>query len=179
MQTAPPCALWVFLIITVSASVYYAAVTSGIYKNSMLAQFRRYGDEQHVYPLCRFMYAFGGAAFVMALLIPSLLSSQNYLRRMFPPVFFFTMALLVWGASFLIYRQPDVREALPRWYFYLLRHASRQERRQLGFAWLRLPRRMRWHLNGDQKAFEVWAELMRLTVIYGAYDPKSPWHVWE
>ena len=49
----------------------------------------------------------------------------------------------------------------------------------MAFAWLRIPRRMRWRLNGDQKAFEVWVELLRLTVIYGAFDPNSPWDVWD
>ncbi len=179
MSTGPPFALWLLLFVAGMATVYYAAITSGLYKDPLLAQFRRYGDEQRVYPVCRFLYAFGAAAFLTALLIPTLWSSQSYLRRMFPPMFFFTMSLIAWGGSYVIHRRPAWREALPRWYFFLLRYASRQERRQLGFAWLRLPRKMRLRLNGDQKAFDVWVELLRLTVIYGAFDPTSPWHVWD
>ena len=179
MYSGPPCAIWLLLFAGGAATAYYAAVTSGLLKDPLLAQFRRYGDERRVYPLCRFLYAFGAVALSMAMLIPTWWAPQSYLRRMFPPIFFFTLMLIAWGSSVIIYRRPAWREALPRWYFFLLRYASRQERRQLGYAWLRIPRKMRLRLNGDQKAFDVWVELMRLTVIYGAYDPNSPWHVWE
>jgi hypothetical protein len=179
MSTGSPIALWLLLIAAGAATIYYAAVTSGLYKDPLLGQFRRYGDEMRVYPLCRFLYAFGAMALSLALLVSAMWSSQSYLRRMFPPVFFVTLMLIAWGSSIIIYRRPEWREALPRWYFFLLRYANRQERRQLGYAWLRIPRKMRLRLNGDQKAFSVWVELMRLTVIYGAFDPNSPWHVWE
>lgn len=81
-------------------------------------------------------------------------------------------------SDFIVRRHPDLREALPRWYFELLRNATRQERRFIGFAWLRIPRRMRWRLNGDQAAFRTWADTVRITVIYGAYDPNNPWTMW-
>jgi hypothetical protein len=179
MLTGPPIALWLFLFASIAATIYYGAVTSGVYKDPMMGQFRRYGDERRVYPVCRFLYAFGAMCFVMALLIPATWTPQSYLRRLLPPVFFLTLAMIAWGSSYLILQRPFLRESLPRWYFYLLRYATRQERRQLGFAWLRIPRKMRLRLNGDQKAFEVWIELMRLTVIYGAFDPNSPWDVWD
>jgi hypothetical protein len=179
MYTAPPFALWLLLVGSTIATFYYGAITGGIYKSSLMSQFRRYGDEQRIYPLCRFLYAFGATTFTVSLLIPGLWAQRSYLQRTFPPIFFLTLALIAWGASFLIFRRDFLRESLPRWYFFLLRNATRQERRQLGFAWLRLPSKMRWRLNGDQKAFAVWVELLRLTVIYGAFDPNSPWDVWE
>jgi hypothetical protein len=163
---------------SVIAAIYYGAVVSGIYKDPLMGHFRKYGEEHRVYPLCRFLYAFGGAAFILAVLLPVLWTPQSYLRRMFPPAFFLVLAFIAWGSALLIYRRPVLREVLPLWYFFLLRNASRQERRQIAFAWLRIPRRMRWRLNGDQKAFDVWVELMRLTVIYGAFDPNSPWDRW-
>jgi hypothetical protein len=179
MNSGPSFGLWLLLFMAGAVTAYYGVVTSGLYKDSLMGQFRHYGDETRVYPLCRFLYAFGTTALCLALLIPALWDSQSYLGRMFPPIFFLTLMGIAWGGSIVIYRRPEWREALPRWYFFLLRYASRQERRQLGYAWLRIPRKMRLRLNGDQKAFDVWVELMRLTVIYGAFDPNSPWHVWE
>jgi hypothetical protein len=68
---------------------------------------------------------------------------------------------------------------LPRWYFDLLRRATRQERRHIAYAWLRIPHKMRWRLNGDQASFHVWADTVRITVFYGARDPDDPWELWD
>jgi hypothetical protein len=176
---APPFTLWICLLIAASVTLYYGAVVSGLYKDPMMARFREYGEERLIYPVCRLLGAVGASALLLALLISILWSPQSYMRRMFPPMVFFVLMVVAWGTSLFIYRRPFLREALPRWYFFLLRNATRQERRQLGYAWLRLPRKMRWRLNSDQKAFGVWVELLRLTVIYGAYDPKSAWDTWD
>ena len=114
MHSGSPIALWLLLFAAGAATVYYAAVTSGLYKDSLLAQFRQYGDERRVYPLCRFLYAAGTTALSVALLIPAWWGSQSYLRRMFPPIFFLTLMLIAWGSSIIIYRRPEWREALPR-----------------------------------------------------------------
>jgi hypothetical protein len=170
--------LWILLAVTGSATTYYAAIVGGLFKNSLLAQFRKYGEEQRVYPICRLLNVAGATSLALAMLIPRLAAPFGYYRRLFPGAVFTLLALTLWGASLLVYQRPALREALPFWYFDLLRTASRQERRHIGYAWLRIPRAMRWRFNGDQQAFRVWAELVRLTVIYGAYDPESPWTIW-
>jgi len=112
------------------------------------------------------------------MLVPQLLAPASFVYRLFPPLVFVVLAVILWGGSLVVGQQRDLRESLPRWYSTLLRIATRQERRQIAYAWLRIPRGMRWRLNGDQASFHVWVELVRLTVIYGAYDPDSPWDQW-
>ena len=178
MQGPPILAWWTIFIVGSAATLYYGAVTGSIFKDSLLAQFRQYGVENRVYPVCRLLFAAGTTSFVLVALLPHIGGPYTYLRRLFPRSVFSLLAFALWGAGYFILHRPRLRESLPRWYFDLLHTTSRQERRHIGYAWMRLPIMMKIRLNGDQKAFQVWAELVRLTVIYGAHDPDSPWDVW-
>lgn len=63
--------------------------------------------------------------------------------------------------------------ALPRWLAALEQRSTREERRHLGWMWQRLPRATRQHLNDDDRAFAVWADLVMLTTIQQTvYDPQ-------
>lgn len=170
----------IFSVFLVSGiiTLYYMAISGGLYKEPLLAQFRKYGDEQAFYPLCNALLAGGIWCLSMVGIMPMVVASRSYLARLLPGAVFTVLGLILIGASAAIYMQPTLRTALPPWYTSLIQNASRQERRHIGWAWLRLPLRMRMRLNGDNKAFAVWVELVRLTVIYGAYDPNSPWHRW-
>ncbi len=161
-----------------AATVYYGAITGGLYKDSLLETFRQYGEESRSYPLVNLLVMGAAWCFTSGMLLSAITTSSSFFARLLPGTIFTLLALALFGAAIFIYQQPDLRTALPSWYARLLREGSRQERRHIAWAWLRLPRLMRLRLSGDQKAFEVWAELVRLTVIYGAYDPKSPWHRW-
>ena len=167
--------------LTVCASgalLYYAAIVSGLYKDPLLARFRAYGKEQYPYPLCRLLDVFSAWCLMMARMLDAL---TTYTRRTngSSAALFLIVGLVALGTSVTARHKPALREALPRWYFTLLRTANRHERRRIAFAWLRLPRRMRWRLNGDQKAFGTWADTVRLTVTYGARDPDDPWVTWQ
>lgn len=167
-------------IFSVSGAVtlYYAAIAGGLYKEPLLAQFRRYGDEPATYPLCNALLSGGICCLSIIGITPMMFANRSYLARLLPNAVFTALGLVLLGASVAVYMQPTLRTSLPPWYTVLIQHSTRQERRQIGWAWLRLPLRMRLRLNGDNKAFGVWVELVRLTVIYGAYDPNSPWHRW-
>lgn len=169
---------WLILGVAVSSTFYYMAVVGGMFKEPLLIQFRKYGEENRVYPVCRLLMVAGFCCFILAIMLPSLLASFSFLRQLFPTGIFVVLGIAAWAASIVINRQPVLREALPVWYFELLRNSSRIERRHIGFAWLRIPWQMRLRLNSDNQAFRVWTELVRLTVIYGAHDPNSPWDVW-
>jgi hypothetical protein len=170
--------MWVLILITGGATLYYAAIISGLYKDTLLATFRAYGEEQRYYPLFRFFVAAGTCCVLVALMLRNLAANTSYFQTSLAPLSFGVLALMSFVAAFLVRRAPTLREALPRWYAYLLNEASRQERRFIGFAWLKIPPKMRWRLNGDQQAFMVWADMVRITVIYGAYDPDNPWRMW-
>ncbi len=174
----PPLLAFVMIVAPLSQSLYYGAIISGLWKDPLMAHFRDYGAEHRVYPLCRFLEWTGLAAISGGLFSGDALAPYSYIGATFAPLAFFVVAILAFIGDFIVRRHPDLREALPRWYFELLRNATRQERRFIGFAWLRIPRRMRWRLNGDQAAFRTWADTVRITVIYGAYDPNNPWTMW-
>lgn len=170
--------MWFMFFAAGGATLYYGAIVSGMYKNSMMAYLRRYGEELPIYPVCRLLAAASVFCLTTAILMYNSVAPSSYLYRLFPPETFEVMAVGGLVANLLIRRRAGLRDALPRWYHDLMRETSRQERRQLAFAWLRVPPRLRWRLNGDQASFHVWSELVRLTVIYGAYDPDSPWDHW-
>jgi hypothetical protein len=167
--------------LTVCASgalLYYAAIVSGLYKDPLLARFRAYGKEQHHYPLCRLLDIFSAWCLMMASMLDAL-TAHTRRTNSSSAALFLIMGLSALGTSVSARHKPVLREALPRWYFTLLRTANRHERRRIAFAWLRIPRRMRWRLNGDQKAFGTWADTVRMTVTYGARDPDDPWVTWQ
>jgi hypothetical protein len=174
----PPLLLWAILVTSGGATLYYGAIVSGIYKDSMMAHLRKYGEERRVLPICRFLNVVGVYCLSLALIIPILSNPTSYTYRLLPPVVFVVLAVIAFGASLAAMQNPLIREAVPRWYHELLSSTSRQERRHIAYAWLRIPRRLRWRLNADQRAFSAWADLVRLTVVYGAYDPASPWDLW-
>ncbi|MBN1681463.1 MAG: hypothetical protein JW966_14375 [Anaerolineae bacterium] len=173
-----PLVVWLFTLGAGAAMFYYGAIVTGILKDPLLARLRRYGDENRPYPICRFFEAAGAWSLSLALMVNSLTQPGSYSRDAFPPMIFFLTAITIFGASIAFRRHAILRESLPRWYAELLNQSSRQERRFIAFAWLKIPRRMRWHLNSNHAAFQVWADTVRISVIYGAFDPDSPWDVW-
>lgn len=169
---------WIIAAWSGAEVCYHAAILSGILKHPIMAQFRRYGEERNYSPICWFAVWSGIWLIASAILIRSVLPPTHYVAQLFPPNALFMLALGAFATFFAVNNRPALRVALPSWYQHLLQYTSRQERRQLGFAWLRISRRLRWRLSGDQASFRVWAELVRLTVIYGAYDPDDPWDHW-
>jgi len=164
-------------LIATGVLFYYAAIVSGLYKDPLMGRFRQYGAERPVYPFCRFLSALGTWSLLFATLLDAL-TVRSLSSEVFAPAIFLMLAILAWIGSVIVQHRPDWREALPRWYFNLLRCATRQERRHIAFAWLRLPRAMRWRFNGDGQAFAVWTDTVRITAIYGARDPDDPWATW-
>lgn len=177
-MSVPPLLIFLFVVVPVCFTVYYGALVSGLWKDPLMARFRGYGDERRIYPLCRLLDWIALTAFVGGMFSGDVLSPYSYTAATFAPLTFFVLMTMALVADIIVRRHPDLRASLPRWYFELLHNATRQERRFIGFAWLRLPRRLRWRLNGDQAAFRTWADTVRITVIYGAYDPNNPWTTW-
>lgn len=159
--------------------VYYVAVISGWYKDSLMGRFRSYGAERRPAPLLRLLEILGWWSLMLSSMFDSLVRTNHWTDVRYMPVIFFALMIMAWGGNLLIRRVPSWREALPLWYYNLLRDATRQERRLIAFAWLRIPAKMRWRLNADQASFQVWADTVRITVIYGARDPDDPWAKWH
>jgi len=159
-----------------------AAIVGGIYKDPLLARFRRYGpeeDERRFTPLV-VLLALSGAWCISGITVLRSLSRYGALvSTNSPTTILVVLAFMAFGAAVFVNNQGYLREALPVWYYQMLQTATREERRFIAYAWLRLPRRMRWRLSGDQRAFGVWADMVRIAFIYGAYDPNSTWDRWQ
>ena len=155
--------------LAMGAVVYYWAIIGGLYKDAMMANFRRYGEERPMYPLIRFMVALAALSFFLAVWISDVLMTSVLTA----------LCIFLIGGAYIAFRVNWLRASLPRWYFSLLQETTRQERRAIAYAWLRLPLRTRLRLNGDSYAFRVFIDEVRLTVIYGARDPDDPWVAWQ
>ncbi len=163
-------------VLATGALVYYGALVSGMLKDPLMTRLRMYGSERHYYPFCRFLDILGAWSLMIASMLDALRDRSN---NVYAPAIFLTISAIAFGGSLISRQVRAVRELLPEWYFNLQRHASREERRRIAFAWLRIPKKMRWRLNGDRNSFDVWADMVRLSVIYGARDPDDPWAAWQ
>lgn len=163
------CSIWLIGLGLLVAVFYYGAILLGFYKDSMMAHFREYGEERRVYPLARFLLALGLFCLVLSPLLPGGMTG----------LIFTALALIIIVSSYAVTRVEPLQASLPRWYYRLLRELTREERRAIAYAWLRLPLRTRLRLNGDDHAFWIFIDEVRLTVIYGARDPDDPWAAWQ
>jgi hypothetical protein len=157
---------------------YYIAVLGGWYKDPLMRHFRSYGAERRASPLPRLLIVFGWWCLLATSMLDSLVRANQFETLAPGRVILLGLMVMAWAAALVIRRRPALREALPRWYADLLRDATRQERRFIGYAWLRIPDGMRWRLNSDSAAFQTWADTVRITVTYGARDPDDPWAKW-
>ncbi len=172
------CVVLLLFMLPTGLAAYYGAILSGMYKDPLMINFRRYGEERRPPILPRFLLALA-AWFVAVTLIARLFTTGvSSFAGGFLPTIFFLLALIAGGAGLVTRRSITGRESLPHWYYLALRTMTREERRQLARAWERIPRGLRWRLNGDQASFRVWVDMVRLTAIYGARDPGSPWDHW-
>lgn len=159
-----------------------AAIAAGLYKDPLMAHFRRYGpeeDERRFTPLVTLLALAGGWCISGTIVLGALSRYGALVGTNSPKTILIVLAFMGFGSALLVNRQPFLRESLPVWYYELLHSATREERRFIAFAWLRIPRKMRWRLSGDQHAFNVWADMVRIAFIYGAYDPNSTWDRWQ
>jgi hypothetical protein len=170
--------LWLLFLAASALTLYRGAILSGVFKDPLMGHFRIYGPARPAYPLNQFLLTGAAASFLLGVLLTSLSVPGSYYQGLYPPLVFFVLAGMALVAWLIVRRHPVWRVMLPRWYSHLLRVSTRQERRLIGFAWLKIPRKMRWRLNGDQAAFQSWVDTVRITIIYGAYDPENPWKTW-
>ncbi len=167
-RTYPWIAVGLLALVASGVMAYYGAIVVGVYKEPLIARFRSYGDERRPAPLCRFLDALGWWSLLMTSLTDALVRSMASGLAAALPALFLVLMLFAFGTSLAARRRPELGQALPRWYADLVAITSREERRFIGYAWLRIPRRMRWRLSGDQAAFRTWADMVRISVIYGA-----------
>lgn len=173
---------WGLFVVLTILFMREAAIASGLYKDPLLARLRHYGpveDERHFTPLVVLLFLAGAWCVSTSMILGVLSRYGAFTSSNSPKTILTVLAIMAFVAALVINKQPQLRDTLPLWYYELLRNATREERRFIAFAWLRIPLKMRWRLSGDQHAFRIWADMVRIAFIYGAYDPNSTWDRWQ
>lgn len=159
---APVDLLFVLLLLFMASGVYIARtllILMGLFKDPILRQFERYGDEEPIYyPFPRLLLSLSICAFVLALLL-----SRGFLINWWvwlPGLLLLAGAVLLHEYAHVAQRYPQVFQAFPRWYYRLCSETNRVERRRLAYMWLHLPWRTRLIYNSSDHAFFLWADLV-------------------
>lgn len=140
-------------------------MVTGKFKDPMLAQFERYGGDESTFNLIPGIMLWGGLSLIFAhiTLEPVILLPSGM-------VFFGALMLLLHGMYYTlgtpIKRKLDALSPRPRWYKRLMEYTAREERRQLAYMWLRLPRRTRLIFNVNDRAFYQWADLIVMSTTF-------------
>lgn len=140
-------------------------MVTGKFKDPLLAQFERYGGDETTFNLLPGVLFWGAWALIFGhLALKPVILLPNGM------VIFGVILLYVWG--FYHFLGQPIRERLdamsprPLWYRRLLEYTAREERRQLAYMWLRLPRRTRLIFNVNDRAFYQWADLIVMSTTF-------------
>ncbi|MFN8376646.1 MAG: hypothetical protein U0694_27715 [Anaerolineae bacterium] len=145
------------LLICIGFTLRNLVILAGWWKEPVLKQFRKYGDEPRYYPQAHLILWFVTTVLVFtAILFP---------RR--TPVTLLLIGMLLLFVVMWIRNYPETSQALferipiyPRWYRTLRDYTSRYERRRIGYLWLRLPPHLRLLLNRHDEIFLLWADFV-------------------
>lgn len=153
------------LILSLVMLLRLALMVTGKFKDPMLAQFERYGGNELKFSLFPDLLLWGALALIFGHLA-------------LKPVILLPHGMMVLGGLLLYFRLiyplmgQSIREDLealsprPLWYRRLLEYTAREERRQLAYMWLRLPRRTRLIFNVNDRAFYQWADLIVVSTTF-------------
>jgi hypothetical protein len=132
----------------------------GLLKGPVLQTFEKYGDDEIIYhPLPSLLFWTG----VLVITLSPVLAAS--LRISLFPVIAPGFLMLI-AAYFItmhpefVRQHPDIFMVYPRWYHQLRARTSRYERRRIAYKWLWLPPRLRLAYNGNDHAFNQWADLI-------------------
>lgn len=134
-------------------------VLLGAYKDPLLANFEKYGEEHFFSPLITLIFWAG---------IFIYLSLYWY----FPPATVFGLGLFIiipLGSLYGIIirgvkKYKEFFSQHPRWFYELLQMTDREERRRIAYMWLFLPASTRMLYNANNHLFRQWVEQVVLTV---------------
>lgn len=134
-------------------------IVLGRYKDPVMASFQVYGDESRYSPLLSLI--FWVYAFIAYHLI--LWRSADFVAYVLVFLGFF-LAYFTWVNRDWVPTYRAQLGMMPRWYARLLDRTSRDERRRIGYLWLRLPLRTRLLYSVNDTLFDHWVDLVLLTL---------------
>jgi hypothetical protein len=154
----------ILTLISAGFLIVVVLIAAGLYKDPVLRQFERYAeldDSFHLLPLLLLgmgMFAIFGGILFSATVAPR-----------YPPMIlgalFLLLAYVAREQRHKLNAYPELFLAMPRWYAELRSRTTREERRRIAYMWLCLPRSMRLHLNGSDRHFLLWADMVILATV--------------
>lgn len=137
-------------------------VVTGVVKDPVLRAAYPYGDAERLYEVLPQLLLWTGLWTIGAgVLITAVLPSGFMV--------FQTVGGILLLLALISRAYPDIGLRYfqyPRWYFVLLEHTTRYERRRIAYMWLRLPPRLRFVYNSNTHAFRQWADMVILSTIF-------------
>lgn len=148
----------IFFIVSV-LFIRATLITLGFYKEPVLHAFQQYGEEVGFSPLLD-MFLWGG---ILAYMIFLAFVPSTFLIIL-GVITGVAMTTFYWRIKANIMNYPTFFLLYPRWYYDIIDRTSREERRKLSYMWLGLPLRTRLLYNTRDDAFEMWVELVVISV---------------
>lgn len=145
----------VFLFFTIRALL----IVLGWYKDPILRQFERYGEERIYSPFVAFVLWCTGFVFFAFIAYFGVTHILLVVLAMAVPFSYFYPILKRQVES-----KPDLFMMYPKWYGRLMQMTEREERRRIAYLWLRLPAGTRLLYNTRDEFFHRWTDLVLLTI---------------
>jgi hypothetical protein len=139
-------------------------IVMGIFKDPILQQFERYGDDEGFIDILPQLLGWSGAFIILVEYWSDYLWGIDY--------DFWLVGLASLAIAYFSHRYPHLtgqKNGLflnhPRWLFELGERTSRLERRRIAYMWLRLPLRLRLIYNSNDRAFLEWADMVIISTL--------------
>ena len=147
------------LLVSIAFLLRIGMILTGLLKGPILHTFEKYGDSENIYyPLPSLLLWAGVFVLSISRLIAE--TANIWLPATIPGLGLLAGAYLAQTHPELPRQFPRLFMSYPRWYFNLRDRTSRYERRRLAYMWLWLPPRLRFIYNGNDRAFNQWADLV-------------------
>jgi hypothetical protein len=152
------------LLVSLAFLMRTALIMTGILKGPILHTFEKYGDMETVYyPLPSLL--FWGGIFVITCGFWLAAPLRSWAVLVMPGILLIAGAYYAYTHPELAQQHPQIFMSYPSWYFELRERTTRYERRRIAYMWLGLPYRMRMAFNGNDHAFNQWADLVIIATI--------------
>ncbi len=145
-------------------------ILMGLYKDPILHSFEKYGDDETFYfPLVQFLIWLP----IFVLVLGFWLFEAKIPASIKSPVSLYCLSLMLMTGGFAGYtrlkqfarRHAEWFLVYPRWYGDLRERTNRLERRRISYMWLYLPWKLRLMYNSNDRAFNLWVDLVLLATI--------------
>ena len=143
-------------------------VTAGVHKAPILHSFEKYGGDEAPYLPMLYLVLWSGIFLILVWILFSLYIQSKVSLLSVGITFGFIGYIFYVRLERWAQAHPTVFMRYPRWYSELNSRTTREERRRLGYMWLRLPFNLKLVYDTNDRAFFQWVDLVLVaTAPYG------------